>query len=311
MKNETIDILLASFNGASFIADQLDSILTQDYEKIYVIVRDDLSTDGTTKILETYVNKYPEKITRLPSEKRLGVRSNFSRLMEHSTADYIMFADQDDIWEKGKIRQTLDRMKELERNSSPNTPLLVHTDLKVVDSDLNLLSSSFWQYSGIDPLNASTLNRLLMQNTVTGCTVMINRHLLIQASPIPEGCAMHDCWLALVAAASGKIDSMPQATMLYRQHGKNALGAKKFLSIDYFKQGIAKIRSSDTAKQVQAKELLARYSNRLNENQKQMLLAFQELPHASFVKKMSLIFKYQFFKSGFVRNAANIFLKKY
>lgn len=310
MKTDTIDILLATFNGFSFIASQLDSILAQNYKNFRLIIRDDLSTDSTKLILETYANWFPNIITLLPSETRLGVKGNFSCLMDYSQANYIMFADQDDVWEEDKISKTLEKMKELESQSSAETPLLVHTDLKVVDRDLNLLSKSFWQYTGTDPANSQTLNRLLMQNVATGCTMMINRPLLQLASPLPESSAMHDWWIALTAAAFGKIAALPTATMLYRQHGKNTLGAKKFLSLDYFTQGFAKLRHPETAKHAHAKELLLRYSKRLNESQKQLLRAYLKLPRASFPEKVFLIFKHQFFKNGFLRNAVNILLKK-
>lgn len=310
MKYDTVDILLATYNGFSFIASQLDSILAQSYKNIHLIIRDDLSTDCTRKILETYTNRFPDKITLLPSEKRLGVKCNFSSLMEHSKADYIMFADQDDVWEENKVDKTIEVMKELEKGSPINTPLLVHSDLKVVDRDLNVLSPSFWHYSEINPQKGQVLNRLLMQNVVTGCAMMINRTLLELALPIPENSAMHDWWLALVAAAFGKIEIMPESTIWYRQHGKNALGAKKFFSWDYFREGLNKVREPELSKQIHAKELLLRYSDRLSSTQFELLKAYQELPQAAIPKKVFLIFKYKFFKLGFLRNVVNILFKK-
>lgn len=310
MKNGRVDILLATFNGFSFIASQLDSILSQTYKDIHLIVRDDMSSDSTRKILETYANQYPEKMTLLPSERQLGVKANFSCLMEHSTADYVMFADQDDVWNEGKIAKTLEKMKEMEENFSSETPLLVHTDLKVVDRDLNIFSDSFWNYNQINPGRGQKFTRLLMQNVVTGCSMMFNKKLLQLAWPIPESAAMHDWWLALVAAAFGKIDILPEATMLYRQHGKNTLGAQKFLSLEYFKKGYSKLGQAETAKQAHAEELLKRFSDRLSPDQKKQLEAFKILPNAYWPKKAFLIFRYRFFKMGFIRNLVNILAKK-
>lgn len=310
MKNEGVDILLATCNGFSFIASQLDSILAQDYKAIRLLIRDDVSQDSTRKILETYANRFPEIITLLPSGQRLGVKGNFSCLMEHSKANYIMFADQDDIWEHNKISKTFEKMKEVEKEYANDTPLLVHTDLKVVDRDLNLLSSSFWEYNHNHPIQAQTLNRLLMQNSVTGCTMMINRHLLKLALPIPECSAMHDWWLALVSAAFGRIEALPEPTILYRQHGNNNLGAQKFWSIHYFKQGINKICKPEIAKQAQANELLLRYSQRLNQEQKKMLKAYKKLSQAYLLQRIYLIFQHRFFKQGLIRNIINILFKK-
>jgi len=310
MKEETVDILLATCNGFSFIASQLDSILFQTHKQIHLIIRDDVSDDSTRKILETYAQRFPDMITLIPADRRLGINGNFSCLMEHSTAPYIMFADQDDLWDHGKVSKTLEKMKELENCYSVDMPLLVHTDLKVVDRDLNDLSSSFWHYSGITPLHSQTLNRLLMQNVVTGCAMMINRPLLQLAHPIPENAAMHDWWIALVAAAFGQIEALPLPTLLYRQHGKNTLGAQKFISWNSFKRVCEKLRTPEDAKHAHAQELLSRYPHRLDTHQIALLQAYKKLSSSSFFEKISLIFKYRFYKIGFLRNVVNLLLKR-
>lgn len=312
MKNDTVDILLATYNGFFFVASQIDSILSQTHKDIRLIVRDDASQDSTRKVLEAYANRYPDIITLLPSDDNdsLGVKGNFSRLMQNSTSDYIMFADQDDLWEEGKVAKTLEIMKELEKESLPDTPLLVHTDLKVVDRNLNVLSQSFWKYGKIDPLKGHSLNRLLMQNVVTGCTMMINRSLLQLASPIPENAAMHDWWLALVASAFGHIEALMTPTLMYRQHGGNALGAQKFLSLGYFKKGMERISRPEFEKQAHVDALLDRYPAYLSIDQKLMLNAYKKLPKALLFEKAFLILRYRFFKMGFLRNMVNIFAKK-
>jgi glycosyltransferase involved in cell wall biosynthesis len=310
MKKHTVDILLATYNGFSYVASQLDSILAQTHKDIRLIIRDDASQDSTRKVLEAYANRYPDIITLLPSDISSGVKGNFSCLMQHATADYIMFADQDDLWEEGKVAKTLQKMQELEDRFSSATPLLVHTDLKVVDRNLNVLCQSFWKYGKIDPLKGHSLNRLLMQNVVTGCTMMINRSLLDLGGPIPEKAAMHDWWLALVAAAFGHIEALLQTTLMYRQHGANALGAQKFLSLGHFKKGMNRINEPEIAKQAHVDALLARYSEFLTYDQKQMLKAYKKLPGAFLFKKFYLILRYKFFKMGFLRNAVNILAKK-
>lgn len=310
MRNDTVDILLATYNGFSFVASQIDSILSQTHKDFRLIIRDDASKDSTRKVLEAYANRYPEIITLLPSDESLGVKGNFSCLMQHSTSDYIMFADQDDLWEEGKIAKTLERMKELEQQSLADTPLLVHTDLRVVDRNLNILSSSFWKYGKIDPSRGQSLNRLLMQNVVTGCTMMINRPLLLLAFPIPENAAMHDWWLALVAAAFGRIEALWEPTLMYRQHGGNALGAQKFLSLGYFKKGMERMSRPEFEKQAHVNALLDRYPNYLSIDQKQMLNAYKKLPSAYLFEKVFLILRYRFFKMGFLRNMVNILAKK-
>ncbi len=306
---DTVDILLATYNGAAYVTRQIESLLGQSHKTIRLLMRDDGSSDGTRKILESYVAKFPVKMVLLPAGDKLGVIGNFSALMHHATAPYVMFCDQDDVWEPEKISQTLAKMKETEDRQPADAPILIHTDLKVVDGNLNVIDPSFWQYTHLNPLKAHTLNCLLMQNVVTGCTMMINSALLKLAYPIPQQVMMHDWWLALVAAAFGRIEALPAATILYRQHGNNTLGAKKFLSWDYLKQSLTKIRQPQPKKTAQANALLVRYPELLKAEQKELIQAFLSCEKASFFKRAFLINKYGLYKRGCLRNLANILLK--
>lgn len=307
MTPEAVDILIAIYNGAPFVAEQLDSILAQTYPHIRLLIRDDGSSDDSVQIVESYVKRHPSKVFLLPGGKRLGVRGNFSQLMGDSTASYIMFADQDDVWTPEKVEKTFYKMKRLESQFSTATPLLVHTDLTVVDQQLRQLSPSFWKYANIRPLNTDSLNRLLVQPAVTGCTVMINRALLKHAWPIPADCVMHDAWLTLVAAVFGKVEALPLSTVLYRQHQANALGAYNFLSWKYLKQATKKLSLSEKAKFAQADQLLSRYHASLDPNQIQLITAFLALVNASFPMRAYLILKYRLFRAGFLRNLAALF----
>ena len=156
---------------------------------------------------------------------RLGACGSFARLLEHSDADYVVLCDQDDVWLPGHISQPLARIAAIERELGTDTPVLAHTDLVVVDENLHTIAPSFWAYSNLDPSRGSSLNRLLVQNVVTGCATIINRALARRACPIPKTAPMHDWWLALVASAFGRIEAVAEPTVLYRQHANNRLGA--------------------------------------------------------------------------------------
>ncbi len=165
----------------------------------------------------------------IPSEgQNLGACGNFSRLLEQADAPYVMFCDQDDVWLPDKIEITLAAMRELERQHGAETPLLVHTDLMVVDERLNRLGKSLWLFQCTEPQRLTKLNRLLMQNFATGCTVMINRALRDLAVPVPAEALMYDWWLALVATAFGRVAAVEDPTVLYRQHGRNDTGATRW-----------------------------------------------------------------------------------
>ncbi|MBQ7192792.1 MAG: glycosyltransferase, partial [Synergistaceae bacterium] len=123
----TIDILMATYNGQKFIAEQLDSIFSQTFQDFRLIVRDDGSTDNTCAILEEYSAKYPGRIKIIHDEAVCkSATKNFFEILKHAEADYVMFSDQDDVWLKYKVQITLDYMKETERKN-PGKPVLIFT----------------------------------------------------------------------------------------------------------------------------------------------------------------------------------------
>ena len=295
-----ISILLGTYNGASFLSEQIDSVLNQSHSNWRLIIRDDGSTDTTKEILHDYRSKYPEKIMIVDSNGNLGVISNFSRLLESSQASYIMFCDQDDVWLPDKIELTLKKMQEIEK-SNPNIPLLIHTDLKVVNRDLDILNDSYWGYQGIDP-QYDTLNRLLVQNVITGCTVLINKKLADLTLPIPNEVIMHDWWLGLVATSFGQIHHINTPTMLYRQHANNDTGATSF----NFKTILKKLQNLSNINlekyTVQSELLLSRYSKDLRPEQKELLEAFIDTKNQSWLQSKQTLVKYKILKQGYIRN---------
>ena len=224
---DRIDILLGTYNGAAFLEQQLDSIAAQSHGTWRLIARDDGSTDGTTEILTAFQARHSDKVVLLEDrDGNLGLVANFSRLMEVSDARYAAFCDQDDVWVPEKLKLCLARMRGLERDHSAGLPLLVFADLEVVDQNLQTIHKSFWQSQGLRPERCNVLSRLLLQNVVTGCTVLMNRALLRKAAPIHPAAEMHDWWVALTAAAFGVAGFVSRPTVRYRQHGQNIVGAR-------------------------------------------------------------------------------------
>jgi glycosyltransferase involved in cell wall biosynthesis len=187
-----VDILLATFNGEKYLRQQIQSIFLQSHQNFHLIIRDDGSTDATLKIVKEMITEFPQKVTLIEDKTHLGVIGSFCKLLSVSNACYIMFADQDDAWLSEKIAKSLAKMKDLEGLHGIEKPILVHSDLKVVDEKLELISPSYWAYTKIYPREGSHLNRLLVQNEITGCTVMINRSLANLSNPIFSGSVMHD-----------------------------------------------------------------------------------------------------------------------
>jgi len=220
-------ILLATYNGAAFLPEQLESIVSQA-EGWKLLVRDDGSHDGTRKLLRNIVDKNSAVIVINDGLERLGAPGNFARLLEKAKeqgAGYCALSDQDDLWLPAKLAEQLTQIKVLEQKF-PHCPILIHSDLEVVNRNLEIIHPSFMQYQGIHHEDVDPLSVLLCQNFVTGSTVMINRPLLDLALPVPKEVLMHDWWLALCAAVFGRLGYNRVPLVKYRQHGNNEVGAR-------------------------------------------------------------------------------------
>jgi len=229
MKTNLVDLLLATYNGARYLSAQLDSILLQTHQDFRVLVSDDGSSDDTLATVESYRARFGERLILLtnPSPGR-GVVRNFENLMAASlqdgVANWAAFCDQDDVWMPRKIERSLAEMRRIEVEDGKGGPCLVHSDLTVVDQNLELICPSFTAYQSMNP-GQCTPTSLLSMNQVTGCTAMVNRALLKMALPLPREVIMHDWWCALVSG-SGRRSFIAAPQVLYRQHGGNQVGAR-------------------------------------------------------------------------------------
>ena len=221
-----IAVLLATYNGERFLREQLDSLAQQTYTDFVVYVRDDGSTDSTIEILEDYSGSSPSKYRIMTDNvKHRGPKDSFMWMLENVSADYYMFCDQDDVWEPDKISLSIDKVKALESEYG-KIPVMVHTDLKVVDSDLDTIHDSFWQLNDfcVD-IHRSYRYACARRNVFTGCTMIFNDALKTKSVPISPNASMHDQWVGLVACRYGVVDNIPLPTVLYRQHGNNVCSA--------------------------------------------------------------------------------------
>ncbi len=309
MAKTEVTVLLAAYNGSAYIREMIDSVLAQDSAPLRLIVSDDGSTDGTADVLQSYADAYPEQIVHYRSGLRFGnAQKHFMHLLsQFHDSPYIMFCDQDDVWHTDKVRKTLEKMREVEHDST--LPALVHTDLRVVDGSLQQIAPSFLRYSALDG-NRLKLNHLLVQNVVTGCTVMINRTLaqLAIAGGMPEAMLMHDWWLALIASACGSIGFLDEATIDYRQHGNNSVGAKNANSAQYLVEKVkgGSLSKSLEATAAQAGELLACFGSRLSQEQAALLRAFSSAPARGKLARMRIYGQNGLWKNSLKRRVGQI-----
>lgn len=236
--NYKIAVLLATYNGGKYIREQLDSLFQQSCKQFHLYVRDDGSSDDTMKIVEEFRQKYPDRITILEdSQKHRGAAKSFMYLLENVDSEYYMFCDQDDIWLPEKIEKTFARMKD--ETAAKNVPVLVATDLKVVDEQLSPIKDSFNEDLKIDVFRKHP-ELICVRHVVTGCTMMFNRAAKLASLPMSPRATMHDEWVALcVHFKGGVISILDDATILYRQHTSNTLGAEQ-ASKGFFARAIAR-----------------------------------------------------------------------
>ena len=222
---EYVDILLATYNGEKYIKELLESILNQTYKNIRILICDDYSSDKTYEILKEYSNK-DNRIKLFRNFKNLGSNKTFEFLLTNVTADYFMFADQDDVWHLDKVEVSIDKL--LKEKSD-----LVFTDLEVVDSNLNIINSSYNRLKGYEYKIKKYINDgyslEILQNNITGCTILARSSWIEKILPFTTNTnILYDYWIGLIIGLNGKLSYVNRATIKYRQHDFNQVGTRKY-----------------------------------------------------------------------------------
>jgi glycosyltransferase involved in cell wall biosynthesis len=303
-----INILMATYNGEKYISEQIDSVLNQTFIDFKLYINDDCSTDNTKEIVKEYVNKYPDKIFFSQNESNSGnAKYNFmNMILEHGESDYVMFCDQDDVWMKDKIHISIKEMKKQEQIFGKDMPILLHTDLTVVDKNLNIIQPSFEKYADIN-CSKNAINYLLVENVITGCTAMINQALVKMLEEPKNYYIMHDWYIGLVASTLGIIKYFSKPTVYYRQHDNNALGAgqKNIIKKASIKLKLAVNKGTQNTV-LQAKSFLDEYRSKLEEDVYMTIQMYVNVESINKIKRMSTIIKYRFFKYGIIKNIYQI-----
>ena len=307
INDNTVAICMATYNGAKYLEQQLNSILKQTYQNWVLFIRDDDSTDDTLRILQHYASLNPERIVLIQEPSLTGGSSkkNFASILswvkQQYDFPYFMFADQDDVWLKTKIDKSIQLLREHE--TAAKIPLLVHTDLKVVDQDLNVLGESFFQYRALNP-DVKDLRHLLIQNNVTGCTMLWNKALNELLNIEDDAVAMHDWWIALTACCFGKILCLKEPTILYRQHGSNVVGATRVNTLGFILKrlsGSNHVRKTLLMAVEQAAAFRNCYAEQLISENLRLFHIFSELYTHSKLVRIFIVFRESFLKQGLIQ----------
>jgi len=206
----SVSVCMATYMGARWLPEQLESIITQLHEGDEICVADDGSTDDTVSILQAYIQRgYPIRFIPADRQPEHHPSYNLERALLRAKGDCIFLADQDDVWLRGKV----DRLCQALRHHT----LVVH-DARVTDETLKTTNPSFFtlhrtKYGAIENF---------IRNGYLGCCMAFRRSLLEKALPFPKQLAMHDIWLGNVAALRFDTCFLPEIWVLYRRHRDTA-----------------------------------------------------------------------------------------
>ncbi|HGA0187280.1 TPA: glycosyltransferase family 2 protein [Streptococcus agalactiae] len=293
-----VNILMATYNGEKFLAQQIESIQKQTFKEWNLLIRDDGSSDKTCDIIRNFTAK--DSRIRFINENEhhnLGVIKSFFTLVNYEVADFYFFSDQDDVWLPEKLSVSLEAAK----HKASDVPLLVYTDLKVVNQELNILQDSMIRAQSHHA--NTTLLPELTENTVTGGTMMIN-HALAEKWFTPNDILMHDWFLALLAASLGEIIYLDLPTQLYRQHDNNVLGARtRDKRFKILREGPKSIFTRywklihDSQKQ--ASLIVDKYGDIMTVTDLELIKCFIKIDKQPFMTRLRWLWKYGYSKNQF------------
>ncbi len=208
-----ISVALAAYKGEKYIAEQMESILCQLGENDELIVSDDFPEGKTGEIVKDFALR-DRRVKYLEGQGK-GVIKNFENALSACNGDIIFLCDQDDVWMPDKVESV---MKEF-RNGAQ---LVLH-DASVTDGSLNITSPSCFSIHGAN----LSFGKNLVKNTFVGCCMAFTKELLAETMPFPDGIAMHDWWIALVALKKKhKTVLLEKPLIFWRRHGENVTGGK-------------------------------------------------------------------------------------
>jgi glycosyltransferase involved in cell wall biosynthesis len=300
-----VTILMATFNGATFIEDQLNSIINQDFQSWELIIRDDGSSDETVDIIQRYV-KEDARICHLRFGSSHGSACiNFSELFDWAylnDKDYIMFADQDDIWASNKVSTSLKELKRYELLYGKDVPLLCYGTFEFIDRVGRPISQSLKIPSKLK------FSGLITENFAWGCTMIINKAALLKIKHIPPHSVNHDHYIALVVACFGHCNLISQVLIKYRQHDKNVSGNVDNMSfINRFRRYILNHEGMVTPLLKNLQLVISFYSiykDDMPAENRQIVEQFLKAYRTSMLSLVHVMLKSKIFKVGLLQNVA-------
>ncbi len=291
----TVDIVMATYNGAKYIKPQILSILAQTHSEWKLIIHDDGSSDKTVVIIKE-LQKLDDRITLIEDEEKFGnPGTNFLHTLKFVTAPFIMFCDQDDIWFESKIELHLNRIRD------KKIPYAVYSNGYTYNGK-TITSQNFINFH-----RTNLRDSLFLNGGIHGCCVMFNKALLdIFNNNLPPYVFMHDHFITIAAVTFGKMEYIDKALMLYRQHDRNVTGNVVLSPTARIKTFLDSDNPVLEKRHYQANEsFYQHFNNQLSASQKELFIGYLEYPKVTKIQRLLTILKFQF-KS---KNVSTLLLK--
>ena len=283
-------VLLSTYNGKEYLSEQIESLLSQTFSEIGILIRDDGSTDGTRSVLARY---HENKQINCYAGDNIGFAKSMWNLIQIcDNADYYAFCDQDDIWDANKLEVAVNSLKDIDSS----IPSLYCGNVRVTDFSLKNLKSSVVRQEPVDYLHA------LIRNHSPGCTYVFNRsalELLRRFDVNKLGIELHDWTAYQIISCFGKVIYDPVAYMSYRQHSRNAIGTHP-ATIKSLCKKISSFWSGSmkNSREKQAKRLEQAYGKYMNDENRELTSCFAHY-RTDREKKLKLL-RNQKIKLGFM-----------
>ncbi|MGN1299280.1 MAG: glycosyltransferase family 2 protein [Candidatus Scatovivens sp.] len=276
MSNKKVAIVMSTYNGEKYVAEQIESLLNQTYKNIDIFIRDDGSTDKTLEILHKY--KDDGKIKLFLGENIGFIDSFYFILNEAKKYDYYAFCDQDDVWNEDKIENAVNAMQ----NSKPDIATMYFSRYDFYDENMN-----FKERGPIFKKGPSFRNSLVDCISL-GISILINNKAkeIILATGRENTCG-HDWWAYIVCSAVGKVIYDKKATVKYRRTGNNVSpGGNNFIKLQIYR--IKKLLFNDYFKNISLQfiQIKEYFYKDLTEDKKEILDMFTQKSFKNYIKKI-------------------------
>lgn len=283
-QKHSVCVLLALFNGAAYIEEQILSVIRQHGVKVFILARDDGSTDGTPELFSSICERNLAEYSLIQDGDRLGPALSFFRLIENAPLNYDYYAlcDQDDFWLPGKLNRACKML-----NGYAKMPSLYAASLAVVDSDLSILRV---RHVSVD----TSFGKSLIENNVTGCTAVINNcGVVMLRKLLPPSCIMHDWWMCIFFSCFGNVVLDDKAMLLYRQHGKNCVGMQRDSKLSIRRRWVRHFSAPKRQQLTQAMQFYEMHGRMLQPNERDILVRYIKSADGIFAR-LSLFFDMRF-----------------